>query len=54
MSAEPPIPFELMQKLPKAELHCHLDGGIRVETIIELAKEQQVDLPSFDVEELRK
>lgn len=34
------IPYEIMKKLPKAELHCHLDGGVRVKTIIELAKEQ--------------
>mmetsp|Transcript_37227 Transcript_37227/g.93455 ORF Transcript_37227/g.93455 Transcript_37227/m.93455 type:complete len:777 (-) Transcript_37227:4561-6891(-) len=49
----PPIPLELFRQLPKAELHCHLDGSVRIETIIELAKEQGVELPSTDVEELR-
>lgn len=48
------IPYEVMKKLPKAELHCHLDGGVRVKTIIELAKEQGVELPSFDEAELKK
>ncbi|EFC39594.1 predicted protein [Naegleria gruberi] len=48
------LTLDIIRKLPKAELHRHLDGSVRVETIIELAKEQGVDLPSFDVEELRK
>eukprot|EP00727_Mastigamoeba_balamuthi_P007369 m51a1_g3252 adenosine deaminase, putative (283) ;mRNA; r:156363-161587 len=42
-----------MRKLPKAELHRHLDGSVRVSTIIELAREQGVELPSFDPATLR-
>lgn len=34
------LTLEILKKLPKAELHCHLDGSIRISTIIELAKEQ--------------
>jgi hypothetical protein len=34
------IPTEILRKLPKAELHCHLDGAVRLDTIIELAEEQ--------------
>lgn len=45
---------EVMKRLPKAELHKHLDGSVRVGTIIDLAKEQGVELPTFDEEELRK
>jgi len=48
------LTLDIIRRLPKAELHRHLDGSVRVETIIELAKEQGVSLPSFDVEELRK
>ena len=40
-------------KLPKTDLHLHLDGSLRVSTIIELAKEQKVELPTFDEEELK-
>ena len=36
---------EIIQRLPKAELHCHLDGSLRVRTIIELAQTQGIELP---------
>ncbi len=45
---------DFIQSLPKAELHCHLDGSMRVETIIELAKEQGVTLPKDNVDDLRR
>lgn len=32
------------QKLPKVELHRHLDGSIRLQTIIDLAKKHNLDL----------
>ena len=35
--------------LPKAELHCHLEGAIRTATIIDIAREYGLDLPAFDV-----
>ncbi len=43
------------QSLPKALLHDHLDGSVRVETVIELAEEiGYTGLPSTDVAELRE
>ena len=36
------------------ELHDHLDGGLRIETIIELSKREGLPLPSFDPTELRE
>jgi adenosine deaminase len=46
------LTYEFIKSLPKAELHCHLDGSMRVETIIDLAKEQKIKLPKDTVEEL--
>ena len=45
---------EFIHSLPKAELHCHLDGSMRVETIIELAREQNVKLPKDNPKALKK
>jgi adenosine deaminase len=45
---------EFVKSLPKAELHCHLDGSMRVETIMDIAKKENVKLPSNDLKELKK
>ncbi len=37
----------LLRDLPKSDLHCHLDGSLRLSTLIELAQEQGVKLPSM-------
>ena len=47
------LSLELIQKLPKTELHCHLDGSLRLETVLDLARAQGVALPTFDAGELR-
>jgi adenosine deaminase len=49
----PAIPLALLQRLPKTDLHCHLDGSVRLDTVIELARQQGVALPTFDRAELR-
>jgi len=41
----PPVTEELLRALPKTDLHCHLDGSLRVGTILELAERQGVKLP---------
>jgi adenosine deaminase len=45
---------ELVGRLPKAELHVHLDGSLRAETMIDLARRARVALPSMDPGELRR
>ncbi len=45
---------ELLLQLPKTDLHCHLDGSIRVETLLELAEKHKIDLPANDPEGIRK
>ena len=44
----------LAQALPKVLLHEHLDGGLRVATLIELAHTRGVALPSGDAAELTR
>ncbi|XP_054636547.1 adenosine deaminase isoform X2 [Dunckerocampus dactyliophorus] len=39
---------------PKVELHVHLDGAIRVETILDVARRRGITLPVSTVEELRQ
>ncbi len=45
---------EFIQKLPKTDLHVHLDGSVRIETIIDLAKKHNIKLPTMDPVEMRK
>ena len=45
---------ELLRALPKTDLHCHLDGSMRLKTILELAQKQGVKLPSETEEGLGK
>ena len=46
--------YELLRSLPKTDLHCHLDGSLRLSTILELAEQQGVDLPADSEEGLKK
>jgi adenosine deaminase len=48
------ITLELLEKLPKTDLHCHLDGSLRLKTILELAEQQKVKLPATTEEGLKK
>ena len=43
---KPSLPRDLIARLPKSDLHLHLDGSLRLPTLIELAKAHKVALPS--------
>lgn len=43
---KPTISRELIAQLPKSDLHLHLDGSLRLDTLLELAKSHKVKLPS--------
>jgi adenosine deaminase len=40
--------------IPKTEIHCHLEGAIRTQTIIDIAREYNLPLPSHESHELDK
>jgi adenosine deaminase len=44
----------LIRKLPKTDLHVHLDGSLRLSTLIELARERKIPLPSETEEGLKE
>ncbi|HOU93351.1 MAG TPA: adenosine deaminase, partial [Polyangiaceae bacterium] len=49
----PLVPLEVFRALPKTDLHVHLDGSLRLGTILELADQQGVELPASDEAGLR-
>jgi len=46
------LTLDLIRRLPKAELHVHLDGCLRPATMLDLAREQGVHLPADTPEAL--
>ena len=45
---------EFIKNMPKTDLHLHLDGSIRLDTLIELAQKDNIKLPSYTEEGLRE
>ena len=43
-----------LHDIPKTDLHVHLDGSLRIETLIELAQERHVLLPSYEPQKLKE
>lgn len=44
---------ELIQKLPKAELHLHIEGSLEPELMFRLAQKNHIDIPYKSIEEVR-
>ena len=45
---------KFVEVIPKTDLHVHLDGSLRIPTLIELAKKEGVELPSYEESGLRE
>jgi len=43
----------ILHALPKVALHRHMEGSLRLETLAEIAREHQLDLPGYTVEAIR-
>ncbi|WP_320047991.1 adenosine deaminase [uncultured Ilyobacter sp.] len=43
-----------IKSLPKIELHCHLDGSIRPESVIAIAKKDGIELPTYDLDKIKE
>jgi adenosine deaminase len=45
---------KFIRRMPKVELHVHLEGSIRPETLLTLAERNRVSIPASSIEELRE
>lgn len=43
----------MIKNLPKIELHCHLDGSVRANTVLDIAKNDKIELPTYNLEEIK-
>lgn len=54
VQTQPTVPLNVFESLPKTDLHVHLDGSLRLSTILELAKKDHVSLPGNSLESLHE
>ena len=47
------IDKQIIKAMPKTDPHVHLDGSVRMATLIELAKKQNVKLPASNDKDLK-
>jgi len=45
---------QLIERIPKAELHLHIEGTLEPELMMTLAQRNQIDLPYANVDEIRR
>ena len=48
------LTLDILRRLPKAELHCHLDGSVRPATLIELGSDLGIPMPRATADDLRE
>ena len=45
--------IELIKKIPKAELHCHIEGTLESDLLFKLAKRNDIRIPFANVNEVK-
>lgn len=40
--------------LPKIELHCHLDGSVRPQTVLDIAKSENIEIETYDIKQVEE
>jgi len=45
---------EFLKEMPKSDIHLHLDGSLRLDSLISMAKKMNIKLPSYTEEGLRE
>jgi len=48
------ITEQFIRKIPKTDLHLHLDGSLRLPTLIEMARAEGIQLPSYEEDGLNE
>jgi adenosine deaminase len=43
----------MIHALPKIELHRHLEGSVRLETLVSIASDYGIEMPEYSIEDLR-
>lgn len=46
--------YQFVERLPKVELHCHIEGTLEPEQMFEFAKRNKIDIPFKSPEEVRE
>ena len=46
----PPEPTEYLQRLPKCNIHTHLEGSVRPQTFFDIAQKQKIKVPNTIIE----
>lgn len=45
--------YETVHKLPKIELHRHLEGAVRLDTLLDIAQQHAFEMPEYELDTLR-